>query len=243
MERIPQIEHLRCSWWQFDDSAADFTTLKNLRNLDLATSYLGLFPKLPESIQVLNLCGCVFASGSAVYPRLQDSIYQNWLPDLKALQLAHMHSLTGDAVKSLLSANKGNLNLLNLAHCTKLERADIVSLIQFGYLRAITVLSLAGCGFTDETAQFLAKASPGLENLDVERTAITGVGVKALVLKPGRELKKLNLDSCRFISADAVDFARASGIYVQFIIDEEPRWTRRRTKRVCRLGVPRPTAA
>lgn len=177
---------------------------------------------------------CVFSPGIDFYPRLQDSIYQNRLPNLKALQLAHTHSLTGDAVKSLLSANKGNLTLLNLAHCTKLEHMDIVSLIQSGYLRAITVLSLAGCDFTDETAQLLAEASPGLENLDTERTRVTGVGVKALVLKPGRKLKKLNLDSCRFVSADAVDLARASGIYVQFIIHEEPRWTARRTKRVCR---------
>lgn len=202
--------------------------LKNLRNLDLSCSSLGSFPKLPESIQVLNLSSCGFALS---YSPLIDSINQNRLPNLKALLLAHMHGLVGDGVRSLLSANKGNLMLLNLAHCGRLVRKDIRSLIQDGYLGAINSLSLAGCDFTDETAQLLATASPNLDNLEIEQTEVTGVGVKALVLKHGRKLEKLKLDSCRLVSADAVDFARASGINVQFIIYEEP-WAQ--AKRMCR---------
>ena len=208
--------------------------LKNLRNLDLSKSSLGLCPRLPESIQVLNLYSCIFFSDFASIPSLQDSIDQNQLPNLKVLLLAHMHCLTGNGVRSLLSANKGNLMWLNLAQCSKLVRKDISSLIADGYLGAINVLSLAGCDFTDETAQLLAKASPELENLDIERTEVTGVGVKALVLKPGRKLAKLKLDSCRLVSADAVDFARASGINVQFMIYEEPRMSRLWPKRPCR---------
>lgn len=204
--------------------------LKNLSNLDLTKSSLWLFPRLPESIQVLNLSGCVFSPGNTFHPLLQDSIYQNRLPNLKALLLACIHSLVGDWVRSLLSANKGNLVWLNLAYCPRLEQADINSLIHFGYLKAITVLSLAGCEFTDETAQLLTGSSPELEDLDIERTAVTGVGVKALVLKPGRKLEKLKLNSCRSISLDAVDFARASGIDVQFFI-HEPRMTTKRMRR------------
>lgn len=215
----------------------NFTMLKNLQNIDLTQSSLGLFPRLPESLQALNLTSCVFsASAYASAYSLTDHINENQLPNLKALVLAHMHDLVVDGLRSLLSANKGNLMALNLAHCNKLAREDISSLIQDGYLRAITILNLAACDFTDEIAQLLAMASSGLENLDIEHTKVTGVGVKALVLKSGRKLEKLKLNSCLLVSKDAIDFARDNGINVQFIIYEEPRpgVTRKRQKRFLR---------
>lgn len=123
---------------------------------------------------------------------------------------------------------------LNLAHCANLDQKDIHSLIQDGYLSAVTVLSFAGCDFSDVSAQLLAKASPVLENLDIEQTMVSGIGVKALVLKPGRKLEKLKLNACPLLSADAVDFARASGVDVQFIIHGIHRMTRQGPKRLCR---------
>lgn len=205
--------------------------LKNLRDLDLTHSYLESFPRLPESIQVLDLCSCTFFP-DAFRPTGQNPIYQNQLPNLKALLLASIYGLAGSGVKSLLSANKGNLVRLNLAHCARLEPEDIHSLIQDGYLKAVNMLSLAGCHFADETAYLLAEASPALEYLDIALTTISGIGVKALVRKPGRKLEKLKLDSCQFVTADTLRFARDSGIDVQFIMGGDPEWTRQRSKRV-----------
>lgn len=195
--------------------------LQNLRTLDLSNSKLWTFPWLPESIEVLNLCNCEFPPDRTFPSPLQDSVKSNHLPNLKALLLAHMHGLLGDGLRSLLSANKGNLLCLNLALCSRLVRNDISSLIEDGYFGAITFLSLAGCDFTDETAQLLAMAAPSLEHLELEQSAVTGVGVKALVLKPGRKLEKLKLDSNRLVSADAIHFARDSKINVQLVSQEE----------------------
>ena len=204
--------------------------LENLRNLDLTHSRLEVFPKLPESLQVLDLCSCEF-SRDVSHPLDQDSIYPNQLPNLKTLLLAGIYNLIGSGVRSLLSANKGNLVRLNLAHCANVGQEDIHTLIQDGYLKAINVLSLAGCHFSDETAHLLAKAAPALEYLNIKLTTVSGIGVKALVLKPGRKLEKLNLDSCGLVGADALKFARDSGIDVQFIMKEEHKMTQPRTKR------------
>lgn len=201
----------------------DFTKLQNLQNLDLAGSDMGRLPRLPESIQILNLSRCQVSSlsfGSAVFA---DDMKPIWLPNLKALSLSQMYSLRIQWLQHLLSANRGNLTLLNLRHCSTLTDQDIFSLIHDGYFQAVTDLCLMACNFTDETAELLALASSGLTNLDVDATNLSGVGVKALVLKPGCKLKKLKLNKCMFISKDAVDFARAHGINVEFQFVEESR--------------------
>lgn len=204
--------------------------LENLRNLNLTDSRLKVFPRLPESLQILDLCSCKF-SRDVLYPLHQDPIYQNQLPNLKTLLLAGIYDLPGSWVRSLLSANRGNLVRLDLANCATVGGEDIHTLIQDGYFTGITMLSLAGCHFSDETADLLAQAAPALEHLNIALTTVSGIGVKALVLKPGRKLEKLNLDSCGLVSADALQFARDSGIDVQFIIKEETQQRRKRLRR------------
>ena len=65
-------------------------------------------------------------------------------------------------------------------------------------------------------AKKLALNLPKLKILDVSLTEITGVGVKALCLKKGARLEKLNLDHCEKVSVDAVEWARKRGVEVQY---------------------------
>ena len=200
-----------------------FTKLQYLQNLDLAGSDMGRFPRLPESIQILNLSRFQVSSLALRSAVFADEIKTIWLPNLKALLVSQMYTLRTQLLQRLLSANRGNLTSLNLRHCSTFTDQDIISLIHDGYFQAVTDLCLTACNFTDEAAKLLALASSDLTHLDLDATNLTGVGVKALVLKPGRKLKKLKLNKCMFISKDAVDFARAHGINVEFQFLEEPR--------------------
>lgn len=195
--------------------------LQNLQNLDLAGSNLRMLPNLPESIQILNLSRCRLSPVSFPPAAFANGMKSVRLPNLKALLVSQMSHLRIQWLMRLLAANQTNLTALNLRHCSSLTGKDIISLIHDGYFQAITDLSLAGCNVSDETAKLLALASPGLTNLDLDGTQLSGVGVKALVLKPGRKLEKLKLNNCTRISKDAIDFARVHDINVEFGLFEE----------------------
>ena len=66
----------------------------------------------------------------------------------------------------------------------------------------------------DDVAEKLALHLPSLTTLDLSHTRVTGIGVKALVEKPGSKLKLLNLNHCRDVGRDAVEYARSRGINV-----------------------------
>lgn len=116
---------------------------------------------------------------------------------------------------ALLSFGKGKLELLNLKNCN-FQAQDIRSLILDGFLKNVNQLSLAGLPVDDECAELLANNLHHLKFLDLASTRVTGVGVKALVLRPSDKLERLNLMLCSLVSIDAVAFARSHGIQTSY---------------------------
>ena len=197
--------------------------LKHLQRLDLARTFVPSFPWLPESIQVLNMSACGFHPVEMErWISFNDAIKRNWLPNLTDLLVPHMHKLEIDGLRCMLAANKGELRTLNLRDCPRLSHPDIISLIDQGYLQSIVSLGVAGCDFNDQTAQLLAKMAPNLINLDADVTNVTGVGVKAILLKAGCPPENLRLNNCLLVGQDAVDFARSRGTNVEFFFYEKP---------------------
>lgn len=186
--------------------------LKNLRHLDLSDACMLSFPWLPESIQTLNMSDCNFRP---MGPH-NDAITHYRLPDLTELYMERTPHLKIDGLRQMLMANRGNLKALNLNECGGISHEDIISLINDGYLESIVSLRLAYSSFDDLTAQLLAKSSPRLMYLDVDVTKITGVGVKAVLLKAGCQLESLKLNQCFHVAKDAVEFARSRGVKIQY---------------------------
>lgn len=137
------------------------------------------------------------------------------LPEMKSLSLSSYYSMEPVRLLALLSRGKGNLKLLNLKNCN-LQAQDISSLVQDGFLKNVTQLILAGLPVNDACVELLAANLHHLKFLDLASTRVTGVGVKALVLKPSVMLERLNLMLCSLVSVDAVTFARSHGIQVTY---------------------------
>ena len=93
---------------------------------------------------------------------------------------------------------------------------DLVRLTLSGFFLGIEELAMKATDVDDEVAETLALHLPSLTTLDLSHTRVTGVGVKALAEKPGSKLKLLNLNHCRDVGRDAVEYARWRGIDVSY---------------------------
>ncbi len=206
----------------------DFRPLTKLQHLDASHSTIFVFPTLPESIQILNLSTCVFLPIPGL--ALETGIQTNFLPRLRCLMMSFAYLLGIVGLQSLLTPNKGNLTTLRLEFCSRLTNEDLVSLMENGYFRSVTDLSLAACDIKDAAVEVLAATSPHLTALDLDYTKVTGVAVKALVLKPGRKLERLSLKNCGRVGADAVDLARGSGVTVVFTFPDRTRRARKKRR-------------
>lgn len=127
--------------------------------------------------------------------------------------LTDFTDLTLNGLLSLLSASKGKLESLNIESCAQLEPKDINRLVESSYLEEVTRLTLCKLSINDSTAELVAQKLPSLKNIDLSLTRVTGIGVKALVLKPHSKLERLVLTGC-LLDRDVIDFAIAHGITV-----------------------------
>ena len=89
-------------------------------------------------------------------------------------------------------------------------------LIMDRWLDSITDLDLSSTMADDEVVQVLALKLYHLKVFSIASTKVTGVGVKALVSKPGEKLEFLNVRNCNAMYNDAIVFARLQGIQVAF---------------------------
>lgn len=170
-----------------------------------------VFPRLPPSLQILNLWHC--STNRRLGQEGNENLISNSLPELTDLALAEFTDLTLNGLLSLLSASKGKLESLDIESCVQLELKDINTLVESSYLEEVTHLRLCQLSLNDSTAELVAQNLPRLKNIDLSRTRVTGIGVKALVLKPQSRLERLVLTGC-LLDRDVIDFAIAHGITV-----------------------------
>ena len=133
---------------------------------------------------------------------------------LTSLSVSAARFLSPVAVAALIGSGKNKLQKLDLRdHDASLGIAAIVS---EGHLTEVTELRLSNADVSDELVALVARCCPKLESFDASyNMKLTGVGVKALVLKEGG-IRRLNLDHCVGVGSDAVEYARGKGAVVQF---------------------------
>ena len=189
----------------------DFSKLHQLQHLNISNLSAVLPPLLPSTIRSITMADCTeYPVGYT--PRFAESD----LPQLCRLSLAGWHGLLLDELREWMMPSKGKVTHLDIGSCIALSSADLKQLITQGYLEGIEDLTLKACNVNDEIAMLIARNLPRLKNLNLAKTKITGVGVKALVMGLEAKLEHLCLDSCPHINVDAVFLARSMGVKVAF---------------------------
>ncbi|KAL9613139.1 MAG: hypothetical protein Q9167_002304 [Letrouitia subvulpina] len=211
---IPHIRSLSLQNWHFASTVPtpDFSHLAKLEDLKLVKFQSEGYPRIPSSIVSLDLSDSdSLVSNSAAVP---SSSEMKTVPGLAQLLLPGLYYLQPAYLELLLRENQSKLRTLNIADCCDIVLSNIHWLINSGNLDRIIELILNNCYFGDAEATSLANRCYYLRVADLSGTAITGVGVKALVLKPGDRLDRLIIRSCRYISGDAIEFAQSAGVEV-----------------------------
>lgn len=182
---------------------------------------LRVFPLLPPSLQKLVMFGCFECNlGSA---QSHDNIVDSNMSNLTSLSMANVTTLHPLSLYALLESNKGNLKELNVNGCHEVDSASLSLLGKAGYLKEVVSLDVGNCNIDDRSVESLMTYVPRLRYLALERTKITGVGVKAAVLKPQDNLEHLFIHNCQDVSRDAVEFARARGVKVDYYFPDVSR--------------------
>lgn len=215
LAKIPKVHKLMLSNWSWSSdsvlSHTNFTNLSELQQLKMVRNYNLVFPRLPPSLRILNLWRCT--TDKLLSQEGKENLISNSLPELKDLALTEFTDLTLNGLLSLLNASKGKLELLDVESCIQLESKDINTLVESSYLEKVTRLTLCKLPINDSTAELIAQNLPRLRNIDLSLTRVTGIGVKAIVLKPDSRLERLVLNGCG-LNRDVIDFAIAHGITV-----------------------------
>lgn len=219
LEILPKLKHvyvLNMTRWSFDGDYLHehgFLEFENLTRLKITGRCRALLPAFAPSI--IDLSINVVRAERSPTERIQK------LPNL--VRLSWVDSAISQSFFVLLCSwllqNKGNLLELRLdGH--NLSTPELQSLVKEGFLDSVEILSLRQSEFTDEVAESVAESLHHLKALDIAHTLITGVAVKAVITGVGSILQSLCLDSCRCVSIDAVEWARARGVHVSFKFPE-----------------------
>lgn len=215
LTKVPKVRKLTLADWSWSSdtvlSHTNFTNLSELEQLKIVRNNNLVFPRLPPSLRMLNLRCCT--TDRRLSQEGNDNLIGNILPELEDLALTEFTGLTLNGLLSLLNASKGNLESLDIESCVQLESKDIDTLVESSYLEEVTCLKLCKLSINDSTAELIAQNLPRLKKIDLSLTRVTGIGVKAIVLKPHSRLERLVLNGCR-LDRDVIDFAIAHGITV-----------------------------
>jgi len=92
----------------------------------------------------------------------------------------------------------------------------IVELLSHSRLKELQHLGLIDCqAINDQVAAVIAEHGKRLKTLQIPNSKITGVGLKKLVLACP-SLAAIDLNGCKDVSIDAVDWAREQGLSVMW---------------------------
>ncbi|MCJ1322703.1 hypothetical protein MMC15_008052 [Xylographa vitiligo] len=192
--------------------ASDYSSLTSLRSLSLTDVDIATFPCLPLSLQSLTL---VNAWGIGSRSDVADAYMErNDFSALTSLTVSAARFLRPVVVAGLIGSGRNKLQKLDLRDFD--TSLGIAALINEGHLAEVTDLRLSNADVSDDLAGLVARSCPKLKAFDASyNMKLTGVGVKALVLKEGG-IQRLNLDHCVGVGSDAVEYARGKGVVVQF---------------------------
>ena len=232
LQKTPNLRQLTLKGWDNDRrDVVDFSLLTHLESLDIVAFMFEYLPPLPSSLRSLHLGDCSYMDFSD--ERSQFSIAAANLGNLQAF------SISGDPLKfafrdmeTLLQPSISKLKRLvfrNLQRCSSVGNDDygIYELLSAGHFQDLRYLDLSRSTAVGKTGEMIATKFPSLVYLDLSYTPVSGVGVKALVMKEGEKLEKLVLQHCKNVSVDAVDYARAMGVNVVYNFPENVKYRKK----------------
>ncbi|MCJ1415489.1 hypothetical protein MMC32_001821 [Xylographa parallela] len=192
--------------------ASDYSSLISLHTLSLTDVDIATFPCLPPSLQSLSL---INAWGIGSHSDVADAYMErNDFSALTSLTVSAARFLRPVVVAGLIGSGRNKLQKLDLRDFD--ASLGITALISEGHLAEVTDLRLSNADVSDDLAGLVARCCPKLRGFDASyNMKLTGVGVKALVLKEGG-LQRLNLNHCVGVGSDAVEYARGKGVVVHF---------------------------
>jgi F-box/TPR repeat protein Pof3 len=196
----------------------DFSDLSQLETLELTGTQLVTFPKLPSSIRHLNM--------SNMYNLAFFS--QESLENLADANLVHLESFACDQtqgfrpdnLRKLLepSRESGGLQSLSISG-TGLVIQELRALLYGEFFANISDLSMADLMVRDDFIDDLIREIPKLERLDISKTYVTGVALKALATRPQGPVKWLDIRHCLYVPIDAVWFSQSMGVSLKYGIN------------------------
>ncbi|CAL8582863.1 hypothetical protein XPA_008506 [Xanthoria parietina] len=204
MHMIPDIRELSLRGWESDTDIppASGAAMTRLEKLQLADFHGHVNPPALPSLRILDLDIVLHAFLNPVpgpYPTNAG---------IAELSISCASKLSSECLVWLLGSNFDALSKLHLPQCIEITDLDLRNLINMGLIDHVVDLDLSGPRLTDSLVQLLAARALRLERIKVASSSITGVGVKALVTKPGSQLQFLDITDCMHVASDAVAFAR-----------------------------------
>ncbi|KAF2720250.1 hypothetical protein K431DRAFT_313442 [Polychaeton citri CBS 116435] len=220
-----QLQTLRlcCPEQYYTGMGANLRSLTSLTELHLHFNILRLEPVyMPASLTSLSL-----TSSSQIDTTVTEhGAY--YLPNLKTLEL-DLPGLSLSCLDMFLSpiqrpppppdtpaVDLSALHTLGWGGSTRYAHFDWTRLQNQSRLRKLRRLRFTDCSDAkmDQLVEHWSSSLEELQALDLTSTAVTGVGVKALVEKGN--VKDLVLDGCAQLGMDAVTWARAQGVRVAY---------------------------
>lgn len=197
----------------------DLRQLTRLQRLMLSIRFVGeeeLF--LPRTIQEIS----VECWPAPTEPQPHEIMR---LPNLTHLAVIRPLGSLSSMARELFEPCKGQLRSLTLDHLNYDDIGILDSFFAEGYFSRLAILAITQSQtLTDDLLQVIGANCPCLSFLDCSYSIpLTGVGVKAVVTKIGRTLRRLNLRNCENVSSDAVSWARSRGVTVEFMFSDQSR--------------------
>lgn len=214
---------------QFLSMTPNLQTIRTGRNCECDPSNDGwFFGLLPRSIKAIDIFDTEFLAtgpdGAESYREVHDWQQQNgetYFHSLLSLQVSESGQLDVDNVNALLlmenSSESPPSYLERLAiRAPQVSPEGLTSILQQQRLTRLKSLDLSFCqDCVDANADVVAASMKHLRKLDLSRTKVTGVGIKALV-DGLPDLHHLTLKECGKVGNDAVEWARKKGLVVPF---------------------------
>lgn len=190
----------------------DFSKLSKLEDLDIRNVRTNMPPGLPPSMRHLCMTGCRAVERQPV--EVSELYKSSTLPNLSTLYVGHSSLYDQFALMQLITANKKSLRAVDLSG--KPFDDQVSNLIRSNCLDIVERLMLEETAVNDDGVLLIVQKLRHIKHLDLARTHVTGVGVKALITGFGGQLRWLRLDECTRTSIDAVELARSKGVYVSY---------------------------
>ena len=205
----------------------DLSILKELRVLSVKNMVCELSPCFPPTLESLELNGLKWRLNIDEGDRDLDHMKRNDFSGLKSLTIRPWRCHLSVFLNAVLQDSQNRTKKLFLEGFKETEHplTTLAAIISSGFLTNVTKLGLLDCEIDDLLAELISTHCPHLEFLDAScNPKLTGVGVKALVLRKGTKVRTnltyINLDECTGVGKDAVDLARSMGLKVDFRFKE-----------------------